>query len=422
MAAAAAFAIVVLDGLADLKSTNEAALAPAMSQMRSVLDSNEITGSTDRHKQEVYEGLMGAVGVTLIVAQLAEDTPESAKNLQRLASGYLQAIVGVDASRIDVSARGITIRGLPPQEVKAVEAKPAQANGLAPGFSFSLPKGFEQKENWYSAEMKVDSGIGGVHIRFWPAIPAQGDINQALLQMSQMMTPPMDSQNATMIYRRRVGNGLLASYRVIRGKERGRRPETQFTLMLIDCGSHWQPVITAQTFRSPDDVPATWQSVDENQAYMRWPEVLPALEGFLSTFRCPGHENKPMLTQKDVVGSFSYGTGSSTGWINTFTGATFNTVVAYAVFYDFKANGTYDYRFQGATGVGVGTITTDRDSGRWRIEGDFLVTEGNKWKTSHRVGAVFSQGTNKVLGLGDGIGNGPMNVELASRLDIYTSR
>jgi hypothetical protein len=270
----------------------------------------------------------------------------------------------------------------------------APPNGSAGGFTFSLPPAFVEKSGWYVAS-RVENRGGGREItsalvRVLPAVAAQGQLSDALRALWQQHLPGELKQRAgAMVYRRYVGDGVPAQFIAGKGRESGRLADTMFTLYLLDCGPSWQPLLVAQTYEEPDST-ASFASGVAMSGAMSFAASAQMAEPFLAAVRCAGGRGRPLVERAALVGDYGFGTGSSLHWVNIYTGAMSMTAVSYGGQLNLKADGGYDYRFAGASGVvGAMSVQTDNGRGRWDVQGDLLVlTRDNGKKTQYRIAGV----------------------------------
>jgi hypothetical protein len=271
---------------------------------------------------------------------------------------------------------------------------PVSSGGAAAGFTFSLPPGFAEQSGWYVAS-RVENRGGGREItsalvRVLPAVGAQGNMGDALRALWQQHLPAELKERAgAMVYRRYMGDGVPAQFVAGKGRESGRRADTMFTLYLLDCGPTWQPLLVAQTYDEPDST-ASFASGVAMSGAMTFGTSAQMAEPFLAAVRCPGGRGRPLVERAALAGDYSFGTGSSLQWVNIYTGAMSMTAVSYGGQLNLKPDGSYDYRFTGASGViGAMNIQTDNARGRWDIQGDLLVlTRDSGKQTKYRIAGL----------------------------------
>ena len=271
---------------------------------------------------------------------------------------------------------------------------PVSSGDVGAGFAFSPPPGFTEQSGWYVAS-RVENRGGGREItsalvRVLPAVGAQGNIGDALRALWQQHLPAELKERAgAMVYRRYVGDGVPAQFIAGKGRESGRRADTMFTLYVLDCGSTWQPLLVAQTYDEPDST-ASFGSGVAMSGGMSFGTSAQMAEPFLAAVRCAGGKGRPRVDPTALVGDYSFGSSSSLQWVNVYTGAMSMTAVSYGGQLNLKPDGSYDYKFAGASGVvGAMNIQTDNARGRWEVQGDLLVlTRDNGKQTKYRIAGL----------------------------------
>jgi hypothetical protein len=247
-----------------------------------------------------------------------------------------------------------------------------------------LPAGYRQEGGWISkivnAETRGDRV--GAMFRVLTPIPAQGNMDSALNQLWGQVIPD-GIQPRQVMFRRYVAGGAYSQFLFGRGPEGENTWDTYFTLFLIDLGGTWQPVVMAQVFL-PD--PTFMMGASMSAHYAQFQNGPIAAE-FIDSWQAPGAPKRPLVTLEEMTGLFKGGSTATQHWASAITGQYAGmTFSAASIDYNFRANGTFDYKFVGASGaVGAMTVTNDADSGSWSIEGDILTINGAKWDRSFRV-------------------------------------
>lgn len=357
-AAALAFSVAVLYAGARGTDLDDQAFLALIPRLRSALDVPAVRGATDAQKQEFYEWSLCASGLVLSVAQLAT-TEEAKAGLKKLAKGQIEQLIGADADRLTLKGKEITL------------TVPVEA-----GFTFAAPEEWKVEGPWHVRRKVTTTGSGSstatALVRFPPAVNAGEDMGQALRDSWKQLVPAeLAGRHSSMVYRRYVGDGLFAQFVYGSGREKGRRSDSLFTVYLIDLGARWQPVVVAQTYEDPSN---TVEAIEGMMAGFSYSETAALAEGFLATLRCPAVKDRPMISKAALVGDYSFGNASSLQWENIYTGSTTMTVVSYGGTLDLKADGTYAYTFQSASGqVGALKFAGDKDHGTWDVQRDLLV-------------------------------------------------
>lgn len=372
VAGAMAFAVGALHSVSRGSEVPDAAVLAMVGQWRAALDVPSVRDATDAERQEFYESIVATAGVILGLNEAAAGQAEAIAKIRASAAAALEGILGVPASSLSIGEKGLTI---PP---KAPEAKP-KADGLAPGFTFAPPAGWTRTGEWHVTR-KVENRGGGDEItsamfRFLPAIPAQGNMGDALRKVWEEATPKgLSSKFAPLVYRRFVGAGAFAQFLYGLGREEGRLSDSAFTVYLVDCGAWWQPVVQAQIYEEPG---SQFVSGIAMSAQYALPTSAAMAESMLETFRVAGERPRSVVDEPSLVGIWVYGTSNAMQWVHSVTGAYAGmTTVSYANWMDLRADGTLRFYHQGASGaVGALKFTTQEETGRWRVEGDLLVLD-----------------------------------------------
>jgi len=209
-------------------------------------------------------------------------------------------------------------------------------------------------------------------VRFPPSIEAGKDMGLALAELWKTSVPAeLAGRHSSMVYRRYVGDGLVAQFVSGAGQEKGRIADTLFTLYLVDLGARWQPVVVAQTYEDPT---TNLQSVVRMSGRLSFSTSAQVAEVFLATLRGPGPKRPPLASKEALAGDYSFGSSSGLQWENVYTGATSMTVVNYGGTLNLKPDGRWTSTFKSASGqVGALKFGSEKGEGTWDVEGDRLV-------------------------------------------------
>lgn len=370
-AGALAFSVAVVYAAAKETELDDQAFLALIPRLQATLDLPAVRNATDAQKQECYEWALCASGTVLAVAQLAE-TAEAKAGLKKLARAQLENLIGTDADRLTLKGKEIVLK--------------AAGGGVAPGFAFTLPEGWSQESPWY-LKRKVDHGtITSAMVRFPPSIEARGEIGATLRELWKSTVPAeLAGRHSSMVYRRYLGDGLVAHFVYGVGLEKGRVADSVFSLYLIDLGDRWQPMVVAQTYEDPTfNVVSAVRMMGSTSV-----SVSAAIaEEFLATLRCPAAKGRALVSKEALVGDYGYGSASSLQWENIYTGATSMTVVSYGGTLNLQADGTFTSSFQSASGqVGAMQFGSEKDKGTWEIQGDLLLLHGAR-ERKYRVAGV----------------------------------
>jgi hypothetical protein len=356
-----AFAVYALYSLGKGIEVPTEALSKLIDRYRAFYDSGSLKAASDRHKQEVYEWALGSAALLLALAAQAEEASVASK-VQTMAKAQLQVLTGAEFEQFELKGQDLICRASPPP------AKPIEEAGLtlAPGFQLPQPSGWERLSGWFVRSEADRSDVTSAMFRFPPPIAASGNMGDALRKQWALHIPA-ELANAAggMVYRRYVGNKLFAQFVFGKGIETGRRSVTLFTLMLIDCGKYWQPVVIAQRYDS--------SGFEENHAPFTFPKSWSFAEQFLAGLRCDGAPNHAIASVEDLAGDYRFGSGSKMDYVNIYTGATAFSYVSYGGELNLAPDGSFTYRYSSASGVGgAASFRGATGSGKWSIQGDIL--------------------------------------------------
>jgi hypothetical protein len=254
-----------------------------------------------------------------------------------------------------------------------------------------LPAGFKEQSGWYINEQIEDGYVRKLTrgmVRVLPALPVAGHFQNSLLdQVKRYVPSELQGAMSTLVFRRYVGDGLVAHFVHGLGVERGRKGNSWFAAYLIDCGTTWQPLIVAATY---DELPpGVGFEMNINFAL---PKALDLVEPLLAGVRCNGPRDQPIVDPAALAGHYYFGSGASMDYVQIYTGETSTRYISYAGEYDLRRDGTVSYEYSSAGSQGAGTtFAGDRGKGRWRIERDLLIIslEGRQPK-SLRIAGVHT--------------------------------
>ena len=381
LAGAMSFAALVLQVTISGQELPDETLPALLGQLRAALDQPGVRGATDEQKQLFYEACLCRGGMVLTL--IAAGGEAQAEQIKTLARGWLTELFGTD--KVALGAKGLTIAGTQPAR-PATPAAPAAAAPAA-GFTHVLPEGWKQEPNGWLVHRKPDplrpAALVSAHARLLPPVPAQGNMGDALRAVWKTSAPPeLVDKVSGMVYRRFLGDGLMAQFVTGCGREKGRQADTLCTLYLIDCGASWQPLLVAQTYENPSEVIT---SMVEMAASFNYALSADMAEAFLAGLRCPAGKGRALVDPAALVGHYHFGSGSALQWVNVHTGATSMTTVSYGGELNLQADGTYEWKFQSASGRDANLrFASDHDAGPWRVEGDKLILIGGDGKERRR--------------------------------------
>lgn len=343
--AALAYAVSVLWSLAADREIDGAAYRSLFDRLRATFDTAELRAAGDLHKQRVYERALCSAGLVQIVAAAVDDPPR----LRGLARRELRALVGADVERIRLDGSRVSIQGT------AVPIAAPVVPGRVPGFTFSPPAGWTVEDGWHVQREKD----AAARVRLLPPVPATANPGTVLRDLWLKEIPKeLAVLYGTMVYRRRIGDGLLDYFIRGAGRETGRKADTLFSLHLVVCGTQWQPVVVAL-------------AVD-----VATPEAYAALgdraEALLATFRCPTGAGRGFASRDSLKGEYGFGTRAGLDGVSAGTFDAGDVDVGGTL--SLRADGDYAYAFQGDVEAAAALgIFPGADQGRWTLEDDLLV-------------------------------------------------
>lgn len=382
--------LIILKTLATGKEIDESAIAKLSASIQKSMDLPAVRSASDAQKQEAYDYAVAAGGMVLILAQAVKGDDASAK-LAQMADVFSLLLVKAPIAKVKVSGTTITLEGSKP----ASNPGAGNTGAVAANFSSSMPANWVQDGVWSVIRFKErpdDSAIISAMVRFLPAVVKSKNGGVILAELWKTAVPaeiPMGS----MIYRRYVGDRVPAWFVTGKAKEKGRLADSFFTLMIVDCGKTWQPVVVAQTYEETSQFTAGVE-MSASFSYGRSAELA---EQMLSTFRCAETAGTPLADRSAIAGTLHFGSAASMDYIHIPTGTTSTSYVTYGGSYTFAANGTFTYSYSSASSNGGGANFGKVDGkGTWTIEGDKLVAKFSEYKQWTSSGGFPSELKNKV--------------------------
>ncbi len=403
-AVALAFTTVVLVAVQTAADVNDKAFPPLIERFQKTLDTANVRQATDRQKQEFYELCVGHAALVLTLAS-ASDGADDEKAVKQVATRLLDSLLGATASQFTIKGTEITLKPSRP-------AAAATSSGLAPGFTYSKSSRWTETSGWLMKEAVSENSNGRqahAMVRFLPAIPAQGNMGDALRKTwAQSLPAEMAGKASGMVFRRYTGDGLVTQFIYGVGREKTREFDTAFTVLMIDCKTHWQPIVLAQTYVNQFSTAGSGQSEQ-----FSWPATQAVAEELFASFRCPTAKGMALASAESLVGNYAFGNGAAQNWVNIYTGATSSTFYSAGGELKLAKNGTFEWQMSIASG-GVGTtrFQGEKGKGTWSIEGDQLIVKFTEYDKSlsappkerrYKIAGVtnFSDGKKVVILLSD---------------------
>lgn len=368
---AVAYAVSVTYMCSTGTEVDEKALADLYKNLRAALDVPAVKNATDTQKQQAREIAVYHASMVLVTVAAA-NSEEQVKDAQTFSLSMFELLTGTDPTKVDLAPGSFTLKPNGKKDPDSVEP-PTASSGLAPGFAYKSPAGWQQSGAWLvkrapSVANSTDS-FAIANVRFAAPIPASGNIGTALYQLWEKEIPAeLKGRAGGMVYRRYIGDGLVSNFVFGKGRETDHKSDTVFTIYLIDCKTHWQPVIVALTYE--DNISFAVQM----SADFSYSTSAALAEEVLATVSCQPAKGLPLIDQKALAGDYKFGSGSNMNWVNVYTGATAMSFVTYGGDLFLKPDGTFIYNFSSASGqVGATTYGKANGKGKWVIQGDILV-------------------------------------------------
>lgn len=373
VAVALGFTTFLLVTIQTDQEIDDSAFGSLVERFQKTLDTDKVRKASDRDKQALYEVCAGHSALVLTSAAGASDPAES-DAVKKLAARLLDSLIGATASQFTFKGSEVTFKAKSDSKPQPA-AKPAPG-GIAPGFSYSMPKGWAENNGWLVKEDLTSENRGSTrtfaNIRLLPAQPAQGNIGEALRKVWAQFIPAELANNASgMVFRRYTGDGLVTQFIYGVGREKGRDFDTAFSLYMVDCGAYWQPVVLAQTYEN--SFSAAGSGFSER---FSWKTTQAIAEELFATFRCPAAKGATLASMDSLVGNYAFGNGAAQNWVNIYTGATSTTFWSSGGELKLVKNGTFEWRLTIASGsIGATNFQGEKGKGTWSVQGDHLIVK-----------------------------------------------
>jgi len=260
----------------------------------------------------------------------------------------------------------------------AAQTAPAQSSASASGLAelaYALPAGWQEDRGAEPITLKFSNVI--TVMVYAPRNAPGGPLRAFQEFWQERMELLFQVDKPPFVMRRKVGGGLNAYYFDGFLKPQNNQTELSVTLLLLDAGTQAVPLLALS-------------GGDEAQ-YRQ------AREGFLKGLKLQGSPpNRPLFSAWELVGSWSGSDSAITNYVNAYTGAYAGSqITAYGQTYTFKADGSYEYSFAGISG---GRTIREKQSGRYRLEGNLLSLSPKEGKASQmRVLGVGPTADGKAL-------------------------
>lgn len=243
------------------------------------------------------------------------------------------------------------------------------------GFSMTLPPGFTDKGNGVWEHVVVeDTQTRTVRVTRLAAVP-RGD-PQAMLEKlwreAVTSKPEYAPFGPPLPQRRFTQNGARAHFMRTRVWVNQSDAGRYISIYLVEADDEFVPLVITQ------DIAETAMGSAMLIQYAWGKSHAPIEELFKHLHGSP--TGLPLVDDEELLGHFVMGDTSTAQWVNTYTGATSMTAVARALEYTFERDHTFGYQFSGGSGVvGAMKFATQKDRGRWWVEHDVLVIDGDQF-------------------------------------------
>ncbi|MEI7577173.1 MAG: hypothetical protein WCK51_09780 [Armatimonadota bacterium] len=402
-----------------------------------LLDSTSVRDMSDADKELAGEKVVALYAISGSLLAAVKDDEQKAQ-FRQVAGLLFTLVTGASVDSVNYSAKSFEVKAvkLPVQKTPAEAAPIKTATGIASNFGSGLPTGWTQKDVWMVKTVADGTRLTSGLARLLPAVTPGVSVGQILSDLWAKYVPQeLAGKNGGIIYRRYVGSGVPAYFIVGAGREKGREADSIFTLMLVDCESHWQPIVMAQTYEETGD----FRVGVEMSARFSLNTTVAYLEEYLATIKCDATKGKPLFDKSSLVGEFGYGSYASMDYVNVYSGASSTSYTSYGGTLNLKADGTFTFTYGGASSSygSAAQFGGQKGSGTWTIQEDILTLNYTKFEQfrngmvdsyklkekKYRVGSStsFSDGV-KIIILKDRL-DLPMSwTNLADRSDWYTTK
>lgn len=256
-------------------------------------------------------------------------------------------------------------------DAKGTAGAPGGVSGQ--GFSMTLPPGFTDKGNGVWEHVVVDdTQTRTLKVTRLNAVP-RGDPQAMLTQLwRELVTskPEYAQFGPPLPQRRFTENGARAHFMRTRVWVNQSDSGRYISIYLVEADDEFVPLVITQDIAETSMGAAMLINYSWGKSHVPVEELFKHLHG--------SPTGAPLLDDEELIGHFVMGDTSTAQWVNTLTGGTSMTAVARAIEYTFEDDHTFSYQFSGGSGVvGAMKFGTEKDTGRWRVEHDVLVIDGD---------------------------------------------
>lgn len=245
------------------------------------------------------------------------------------------------------------------------------------GFGLDAPQGWSPRDGGGFITEWTDRGDTlGVELLQLGSVPGLEDAEGKLSRLwsEHIGKDWNDVKPNPLVMRRFVANGARAWFTSATVSNKGNGRRFRLSLYLVEAGNRLEPLVFIQSYVSPGGVAAAQGMMAENSwgtSHVRIEDALKGVRG--------GPVGLTLVTDSEVTGSFSHGSGAAGQWVNTFTGGTTMRAVTSRSDYVFRPDHSFQHQFVGGSGpAGAMTFGTESDSGTWSVKHDVLTLAGTR--------------------------------------------
>jgi hypothetical protein len=307
-----------------------------------------------------------------------------------LAVAGLCAVCG--AATVALVALGVVAGNTDPATTSA--DPPMGRPGVAGGFSMSLPASFTQvAEGRWRHEQLDGQRRHTVEVIKLAAVPGLEQPHEALKRLwnEVIRRDWPDAPPTPLPMRRFVNNGARAHFTSAALQPRGNANKSLVSVYLIEAGDRLEPLVVLQEYFD-DSVGAMMV------ARGSWDETHPAVEALFKQVE-GSPIGLPLISGDEAQGAWVTASGASQQYVNVLTGSTTFSAISTSLRFQLAADHTFSYQYASAnTRLGSTTFGGQRDQGRWKIEHDLLVLEGDARTVKYLIiGAGLVEADHRVL-------------------------
>lgn len=259
----------------------------------------------------------------------------------------------------------------------AAPSAPAGSPGIEGGFALAIPKTFKPdgEGRWIT---RIPDGSSTLTVELIKLSSLPG-LDRAPERLKELWTTTIARdwsgvQNDPFILRRFMSNGARAHFTGSKLRDKKTNFLFYVTCYLVEAGDRLEPLVFVQGYGDGSKFP------NDMMAGVSWSTSYPAVEAVIAQVK-GSPVGLPLVSDDEVEGHWGFSSTNTAQWVNTLTGSTSMTSVAYASDYVFDGDHRYTYAFKGASGqMGAANFSSERGAGEWKVEHDLLVLTGDDGK------------------------------------------